>query len=430
MIASNVGKTFLNAYNQRQGTNYSARDFFIKKFFPLFYDHEKPMQWVHNSPFFQLMKEKGNPEKRRDALNSLLNSISQKQIGSSIAVGYYSADTVLATTSGQLTNIDFNWTEDDVFCSWFGDALGLNVLNVDNKSNTLTLLLNDEEFLLDIYEGWEKYRAFLEEVPKLIPNKINDWNTQWILHKVDPRYQNFDPLMTQDNKIIIKPVHWTQFVFMLTLRYPEEKKLIYLYNLDKTNTTIGFIPFDLPKVRRLIDLYKELFGENEYLKGASIIEKIYAKGNVFKQACEKGIIGLRVLEPTDLRLLTSKKIQYDASDYTQVVSFQTYKTWILAMLNNKELHELARQIASQLIAFEKTTKRAKSTKGRKVETLLSKSSVNSFFQELVEIIEEVPKEEISVFQKLVAEINNMSEDNFKRFVLLLKIEHAIKLKQE
>ena len=53
MIAANIGKIFLDAYNEKYKSNYSAKQFFVEKYFELFFNHEKYMQWVTNSPFVQ-----------------------------------------------------------------------------------------------------------------------------------------------------------------------------------------------------------------------------------------------------------------------------------------------------------------------------------------------------------------------------------------
>src|SRR5690554_2235945 len=53
MITTLVGKTFLKAYNEKNSKNYSAKEFFEKVYFELFFNHPKYMQWVTNSPFVQ-----------------------------------------------------------------------------------------------------------------------------------------------------------------------------------------------------------------------------------------------------------------------------------------------------------------------------------------------------------------------------------------
>lgn len=56
MVTSIIGKIFLEAYNARYGTSYSAEQFFWEIFYPLFFDSNKYLYWVQNSPFVQMKK--------------------------------------------------------------------------------------------------------------------------------------------------------------------------------------------------------------------------------------------------------------------------------------------------------------------------------------------------------------------------------------
>ena len=48
MIASQIGKIFLEAYNEKYGTDYDARRFFIEVFYPLFFNQRKYMMTAGN----------------------------------------------------------------------------------------------------------------------------------------------------------------------------------------------------------------------------------------------------------------------------------------------------------------------------------------------------------------------------------------------
>lgn len=52
-MTSAIGRKFLNAYNKEYGTNYDAKTFFEKVYFPIIYGGKKYAQWVQNSPFVQ-----------------------------------------------------------------------------------------------------------------------------------------------------------------------------------------------------------------------------------------------------------------------------------------------------------------------------------------------------------------------------------------
>ena len=99
MIASTIGRIFLAAYNEKYGTRYTAKDFFVEKYFPLFFDHKKYMQWVTNSPFVQGIKKGCPPSKedRQERLKTFLEKVETQDADASIAIGYPSLD-VLDTT--------------------------------------------------------------------------------------------------------------------------------------------------------------------------------------------------------------------------------------------------------------------------------------------------------------------------------------------
>ena len=113
MIATNIGRTFLNAYNEKFTKNYSAKEFFVEVYWQLFFNHEKYMQWVTNSPFVQGIKKGVSPttEERKLKLQTLTEKIAQNEADASIAIGYPSLD-LTASTSGQITNMNLPLKEE------------------------------------------------------------------------------------------------------------------------------------------------------------------------------------------------------------------------------------------------------------------------------------------------------------------------------
>ena len=117
MITSNIGKIFLDAYNEEYGTGYDARTFFLEQFYPLFFDQNKQMMYAINSPFVQQLpscrdcikgiKNFENPDKRTKRLKVFLEKISNQDADASIAIGYPSIE-YSATTSGQVTDLKMN----------------------------------------------------------------------------------------------------------------------------------------------------------------------------------------------------------------------------------------------------------------------------------------------------------------------------------
>lgn len=435
MIASTIGKTFLRSYNQKYNTEYSAKEFFEKVFFKIFYDSEKYLQWVTNSPFVQGIK-KGQPpnaEQRNDKLKKLITKISEGATDASVAIGYSSTD-VLATTSGQVSNVTINTNEEEIYASWIGGGFGIGV------KGGFSMYINETQVLMTLFEGWQHYRKYLNEIPKLRPNQIDTWNGQWLAHAYNKRFfnkdtplSNFDPFNTNKQGIIeLETQTWVRVIFGLSQAYPNQTILAYVFSLGQTNKTVGFIPIILSKVRKPIQLYKKLFGENEYHKDANTIEQIFGNKNSLYRACERGAIGIRALEPKALRDLmwqSDKKVNYKPNDELQVVSFRTYITWILAMLDNEQLHQLSKEIVQLFLNYESTSERGKMTKTRAIENLMKSKSVDSFLQDLISVVEEATPEEALKLSVLIEQVNKLRGDNFRRFLVLLKLEYAIAKKQ-
>lgn len=136
MITSVIGKMFLEAYNKKFNTQYDAKTFFVEEYYPLFFDHNKYMMTAGNSPLEnpKLSWEKmirgqipfESSEKRKDRFDKLINKIEVSEPDASIAIGYPSLD-VLATTSSQVSNINFNTPKEDIYFSWIGSGLGVGV---------------------------------------------------------------------------------------------------------------------------------------------------------------------------------------------------------------------------------------------------------------------------------------------------------------
>lgn len=435
MIASAIGKTFLKAYNEKYSTTYSAQAFFEKIFFPIFYDHEKYLQWVQNSPFVQGIK-KGQPpnsDQRAEKLQKLIAKVSSGAADASVAIGYSSTD-VLATTSGQVSNLAINIEEEEIYASWIGGGFGIGV------KGGFSMYINKPKVLMTLFEGWQYYRNYLTEMPKLRPNQIDTWNGQWLAHAFNKRYfntknplSNFEPFNTTKQGIMeLETQTWVKVVFGLAQMFPNTTLLAYIFSLGQTNKTVGFIPIVLPKVRKIIQLYKKLFGENQYLKDANTIENIFGNKNSIYRACERGAIGIRALEPKmikDLMWKSDKKINYKSDDELQVVSFQTYITWILAMLNNEQLLQLSKEVVQLFINYESTTKRLKSGKTQAIKKLMESKTADNFLQELLLVAEEATAEEGVKLLELIEQVNQLKNDNFKRFLILLKLQYTIVQKQ-
>ena len=431
MIAAIIGKRFLKAYNQKYNCSYDARIFFIEKYYELFYNHNKYMMQGGNSPlenpkisWDKMLTGKipfETKERRHGRYIKFIEKVSNSIPDASIAIGYPSLD-LTATTSGQITNLSLPLDQDDIYYSWIGSGLGIGV------QGGLSILFNKDQLLLDIYDGWEVYRDYLEKTPKLRGNQINTWNGQWIAHRYNPRTYNskdktaafngLEPM--KDGGIEVKTQSWTQIMIGISRIYPDAQVTGYVYNLGQTNTTIGFIPFKLPQIRKPIDLYEKYFGTSEREQA----EQLFGTAFGFIKACQMGSIGINALEPKGLRefIQNGKLPSYDGKDEQKTINFKTYQIWLLAMLNNEQLWDNAQQIAATLNNYASSSEKGKKDKSNTVKAVLSAINKKQFIDNLTTVVDDVPNK--ADYLEMARLINTMPADNVPYFLTLIRFQFA------
>ena len=428
MITSNIGKIFLDAYNEEYGTSYDARTFFLEQFYPLFFDQNKYMMTAGNSPlenpklsWDDMIKGKKpyeTPEQRKSRFEKMIKKTDKSEADMSIARGYASLD-IAAPTSGQVTNLKLPNSQEESYASWIGDALGVGV------QGGFSILFSKKEILLDIFEGWKLYRKCLNETSMLKGNQINTWNGQWLSHYYDPREYDADmplagysPYNTNKDGIInIDTQTWTKILIAVSKKYRNAQILGYIYNIGQTNTTIGFIPFNLNQIRRPIHLYEKIFG----MSNGRNVESLWGTAIGFKTACTYGAIGIKAMEPKGLRDYVYKGKQPKAHNYDNI-NYNVYIIWIYAMLNNDELWEKSQELAKLLNEASSDKDKSISTKRKNlVETMLNATNKKQFIAAATEVVSFIGK--IDEFKGIVKEIHGMPTDNVPYFLTLLRFQY-------
>lgn len=459
MIASNIGRTFLRAWNEKYQKEYTAKEFFEKEFFRLFYDHPKYMQWITNSPFVQ-MKKGQKPEflthnERLEKLNDLHSKIDSGLRDASIAIGFpASEENEFATTSGLVTDLNLQSDAEDVYLSWIGGGLGVGV------AGGYTIFFDNPIILLRLYDGWLIYRKFLNEpsLNKLRGNQINTWNGQWLNYAFSFDYEenpdfgflsNYD-IFAQDEKVIeVKTIFWVKFYFNLSRSLKDETITAYIFSLGQTNKTLGFIPFRFHHGRSILNIYKILFGENDALQQKKDYEGMF--GIHIKRACELGGIGLQALEPHGLRdyfdkgktpdfsvaevtakkgekpeLFEERKKIANQKNYENTISFRTYKTWLLAMITRNKQDDLhySEVVAKALVSYRNADKKLSTVRKNRVENLLSAKTKKVFLEVLTDLVKDFESEDTILLKELQTKVYLMTSEDFGYFVVLLKFDFA------
>jgi hypothetical protein len=432
MIAANVGKIFLNAYNEKFGSNYSAKEFFVEKYYGVFFNHNKYMMSAGNSPLenpkisWDKMRSGQIPyetvEKRNDRFTKTVDKIDVGPADASIAIGFPTLD-LTATTSGQVTNLDLPIKTDDIYLSWIGSGLGIGV------QSGLSILFSNKQILLDLFEGWQVYRDYLNSTPGLRGNQINTWNGQWIAHRYDKlSYDAANPTASfnpfgamKDGGMEVKTQSWTKVLIGIARNYPETLLTAYVYSLGQMNVTVGFVPFDLPRIRQPFELYNKYFGTTKREQ----VEQLFGTALGFTKACQMGAIGVNALEPKGFRECMDKGVvpKYNPADEEKTINFNIYQIWLLAMLNNEQLWEKAQQIATTLNTYSLSDKNAKKVKSQEVSNLLASVNKKQFIEALIEIVKGSP--EIDQLAEIAEIIHTMPVDNVPYFLTLIRFQYAV-----
>ncbi len=424
MIAANIGKIFLDAYNEKYKCNYSAKTFFVEKYFAPFFDHEKYMQWVINSPFVQGLKKGVSPKasERKLKLDALIKKISMNEADASIAIGFPSLD-LLATTSGQITNMNLPYKDNEMYLSWIGSGFGIGV------QGGMCILFDNPQILLDLYEGWQLYREFLNKTHDLRGNQINNWNGQWIAHRYNKMHfdescptASFFPIGAgKEGGLEVITQSWTKVIVGIARNYPDTLMTAYIYNLVKTNITIGFIPFELPRIRQPFELFAKYFSSIK----PEEVEHLFGTAIGFLTACEMGVIGVSAMEPKGFKDYIQKGTipKYDGNDKEKTNNFYTYLIWILAMLNNEKLWDISREFAQQLINYKAGAEKSRMNRKTNVENLLSSTTSKQFLLNLIPLIED--EKEVVNYEEMGKLVHLMPNDNFPYFNTLVRFQYAI-----
>lgn len=436
MVTSVIGKIFLEAYNEKHNKAYTPKSFFVEVYYPIFFANEKYLIWIQNSAIVQKLKkeeipQEGNEKTRQEKIveikkNKLIDKIESSEFfDASIAVGY-KAERSNATTSGQTCIHNYRMKTEEAYLSWIGAGLGVGI------KGELTILFSKPDILIDIAEGWEWYRKYLDTTPGMKGNQINTWNGQWLKRKYDindsSSLLDFDSAFSNKEKkgekksglVEIETLSWIELITAVSLYFPDPRMMGYVYKMDKMNKTIGFIPFVLSSTREVNYLYKKHFGTEDEEKAM----KLFGTAFGFSMACKEGVIGLKALEPEGLSSIMMGK-EIPSYKQEEKLKYETYQIWLLAMLNNEELWNRANEFARALDSFRKGQGKDRTNRDNAIEELLAHPSKQSVVRNVYPILKDAEEEERETIMDVIKIIHDMPAENVPYFIALTKIHHVI-----
>ncbi|HKK44868.1 MAG TPA: hypothetical protein VJ964_05065 [Balneolaceae bacterium] len=448
MYTVEIGRQFLKYYNEKTGNDYSALEFFEEEFFPVVFDAEDHLHLmhVHNSPFFQRIYKKDReayPD-MRDALlrkYKFFDSIEEvvageDDLGGNLGVGFM-AKGYDGTTSGQVSNLEAEFSKSDILYSWIGGALGVGF------GGGYDFLFESNKINWFLFKGWRYYREYLKQTPNFKGRQLETWNGLWINYGL--QYSNDFDRAFNETTIGIKDhtrkggsylkldrPDWIKQIFSLARYFGSKRKreLVYGYGYGQMNTTLGFLYFELGEVKDMADLFDQLVAnDSELTTNEKIrIEDAYETFFSLERACEMGGIGVQALRPKDLRKYTiwtrnkNMKSTPDLSKKQKRIKFLTYITWIEAMLKNDETLQLSEEVAEALIEYEGGENRLK-TRITAVENLWDSKSRQQLIDKLSAIVKEEPKIAETINRAVDQLMTKIPQDMYKLFLTLIKFKY-------
>ncbi|MCC9043498.1 hypothetical protein LNQ81_12530 [Myroides sp. M-43] len=441
MITALIGRTFLEKYNQEMRSSHSSKSFFEEVFFELFFNHPKYLMSGGNSSFenpkisWDKMIKGLIPfetcEQKKLRLEKFIEKVSDNynKPDASFALGYAaSTEREFATTSGLVSDLKIETTEEEVYYSWIGGGLGIGVAGGYN------LLIDDAIILWQVFLGWKEYRKLLNDptLSVIRGNQINTWNGQWLTYSLGKDFDRaFDYTVLRKKEILkiekdkaeVNTVNWSNLFFSLSNLYAEQTINTYVYSFGQTNKTIGFIPMYLKSGKRLIDVFKQLFPYSEDSFETSQFQSLF--GIHIKRACELGNIGLHALQPESLKkyINTDKNLSFKKEE--DYINYRTYKTWLIAMIskNKQEITDYTAQIAQLLLEYRKDAKGNERTNLIN-KRLFEESSKKSFIGALTDMLSGVTDKQAKELKELRDYVHLLSNEDFSYFRTLLKFDYA------
>ena len=479
MTISYYGKKFLKKYNEVENKNLTPKEFFVDIFYPIFYGSDKNLMEVTNSTFSQAAYminffikkeliennltwnknwvEKGNkgyptmsklPEKEREFLNKNIDKIKEtrkkflldeffKKIkngnnDASMFVGGYATELTDSTSFNVSTEYDNIIDTDEIFYSWIGHALSLQLGGV-------WFLSDNEDILYNIFTGWNKYDELLTNplFNELKSGQISTWNSIYLnnMYKTLP-----DKKIIPEEKDSLTSISWIKLIFNLSKKYNNTINS-YAYKLGQTNETYGIIPIEFIQINNFFDFCSNYFGDNKYLNKPDLFEQIYGTAFGMDKICEFGSIGMIALKPNLFKLEEIKYknslIQKEINDEYKNINknennSKLYKLYLMATLNLKDIDKESNEIAEFLIKFD--TKLTRKNNKILIDNLLSSSNINNFIKNLSLLSEICYEENLIESINILNKIKNLSisnENNLSTLTSLIRFNYTLlKLKEK
>ena len=383
------GKLFCEKYNEVNNTDFTAKEIFCNVIAPLlFYGKIHLVNWT-NSKFFvyRNMLNKNKVQLNQETFNNVVNEfcaeVENDKYNVMTTMNVFCGCAIPSLGSkgeGQTTmfcysdNLYFDYNER--YYTFIGSIFSF-------QCEGWNIIINDKETIWQTYIGIIEYRRELERNTNLNDKQVYKWNTAYLFTKINNEKTSYiiDEFCKKDKLEINDKINFFNFLFLINKLKGNIKTIELFKNNGKLNNTCGVILIKFEYVRRISELYKQLYAEvNEDFRYADFNKAMGYKGKLIEKAIENGAIYKGFFNPLE-----------DIKDIKKNKFKQKYIE--LIMTDNEK--KLAEEFAKTLKSIKK-----KSKNNIHEEELFREKDVRILVQKLIDLnINEV-------FEKVIEQLFN------------------------
>ena len=135
------------------------------------------------------------------------------------------------------------------------------------------------------------------------------------------------------------------------------------------------------------------------------------------------MVWIKALEPKGMSdYILKGKLPKLGNNENDKLNFNVYIIWILAMLNNEELWNIAHEFAKELQNYSSGNNNAKKDKSNKVNAVITSTNKTTFIKALTEIVADVDNK--AQIENIASVVNRMPTENVPYFLTLMRFHYA------
>ena len=437
MVTVSLGETFCKRYNMEMGTNHSVEDIFVNVLVPIVFGHiDRFLDLWTNTEYFQAyiayIQKNKVPYDINESTKRFLSKVRDNGTNLETSLQVYggcaewkwateTGDTGISTAYSFSDNIHFTYEER--ICSWIGSLFGVKVEGLD-------VYVNDSDLIWDLFHSIKLYKELLDNNSSLIHgHQLATWNTIYLKrdgNKTD--LYNINSIINdkkdKSGRVGIgnneTKLSLLEFLLILSKRNTNVKYLD-IQSCGQKNESCGHILVDIPRFKRLYDVYEYIKDNSGETLTISDFEKIFVKSNIINIVRYCGIIKDNMYKPNlDIKGKNKEK------EYKCVILY------CKKMLENKDYLNFSETTNDFLVNL-KPAKRSKSNTEKslknKVSSLFSSKTNKDFVENLTTLMGDclLTEEDKINSQKIVRRLLEMDNSNdFQYYITYLRYLNAIR----